>query len=446
MNEKLKQLLEKLANLETLTKEEKELLATLKAAQAIPAVAAAPAAAVVPNRRLDLSDEPIKAAFTAERIMSTPSLKLSNEEKELQSFFDDAYITASLMSAYRLHTGGNRVDPRELKMWQGLKESKTALGKALDTATAGEGAEWVPTTMSANIIEKYRLQSRVPALFDEIQMPRNPYVLPADLSDVVFYLMPESLTEEPSKTPPTNLATGNKTLTAKKLRARQLWSEELDELSIIPILPRVKDNLAISGALCVEDILINGDDSATHQDSDVTDSKDRRKSWKGLRKLVIAGNKKDLATFDATTVRGMLTAMGKYGVTPSQLAWISGVVDYNKMRGLAELLTVDKYGPAATILTGEVGKLYGSPVILSEKVRENLNATGVYDGTTMTKTVLGLVNTRAWLLGNWGAWRLTVDFDNDVDQYILNVRFRKAFIPIYDATTEGIVSIGYNIA
>ncbi|HCS49762.1 MAG TPA: hypothetical protein DIW61_16570 [Candidatus Aminicenantes bacterium] len=234
-------------------------------------------------------------------------------------------------------------------------------------------------------------------------------------------------------------------MTSKKLRARSIWSEELDANSIIPILPRVKDTIAKSAALAVEDVIINGDTTATHQDSDVTDSKDHRKAWKGLRKLVVSTAFNDLGTFDKDTVRGLLVDMGKYGLIPSEIAWLAGITSYNKLRGLTELLTVDKYGPQAMILTGEVGRLYGSPVIVSEKIRENLNATGVYDGVTTDNTLLFAVNKRAWILGNDGGWKLTVDFDNDVDQYILNVRFRKDFICIYPAT-DTCVAIGYNVA
>ena len=109
-------------------------------------------------------------------------------------------------------------------------------------------------------------------------------------------------------------------------------------------------------------------------------------------------------------------------------------------------MTVDKYGPAAVILTGEVGRYYGSPVIISEKTRQTLNATGYYDGSTVDNTELTVVNRSAFIIGNRGNWRLTVDFDNDVDQYVLNVRFKKDFIPIYAIATEPIVATGFNVA
>lgn len=392
---------------------------------------------LVPVDRLNFAEGINGKARNIKTIMESPSRFLSDEEKEIRAFVDDAYITASLM----------RVSPRSLKMWQQLEESQSALKKAMDTATATEGAEWVPTTLSANLIEKYRLEARVPALFNEIEMPQDPFKLPTNLADVTFYLIPESTTSEPSKTPTTKLTTGDLTLTSKKLRARMIWSEELNENSIVAILPAVKNTIVKSAARAVEDVIINGDTTATHQDSDVTNSKDHRKSWKGLRKHAIANSYNiDLSTFDKDTTRSLLTKMAKYGITPSEVAWIGGVVTYNKMRGLAELLTVDKYGPNATILTGEAGKLYGSPVITSEKMREDLNASGVYDGVTKTYTGLLTVNRGAFIIGNRGAWRLTVDFDNDVDQYVLNVRFRKDFIYLYDPSSEAIVAYGYKIS
>jgi len=435
LDEELKKLLEKLTNIETLTQEEIDRIN--KHTADLEAEAEKAKKEKRPVRKIPFTDDIPANVRSITEIIKTQSSFLNEEERRIQEFSDDVYIAATLL----------RKDPRTLKMWQRFTESPTALRKAMDTATATEGADWIPTTLSTNLIEKYRLLARVPGLFTELAMPRNPFKLPTSLADMTFYLIPESTSDEPSKTPSTKMTTGNLTLTAKKLRGRSIWSEELDEESIVAVLPAMKNNIAKSAALAVEDALINGDTTATHMDSDVTDTKDHRKIWKGLRKNALANSwSADLGTFDKDTTRSLLTKMAKYGITPSDLAWITGPVCYNKLRGLAELLTVDKYGPAAVILTGEVGRYYGSPVIVSEKTRETLNATGYYDGSTVDNTELTVVNRRGWLIGNRGAWRLTVDFDNDVDQYVLNVRFKKDFIPIYAITTEPIVATGFNVA
>jgi len=49
-------------------------------------------------------------------------------------------------------------------------------------------------------------------------------------------------------------------------------------------------------------------------------------------------------------------------------------------------------------------------------------------------------------MGNYGNWKLSVRFDDDVDQYIMNVRFKKIFLPIYAIASHPIVSMGYKIS
>lgn len=433
MNDELKKLFEKLASLEALSQEEKDQLTKIQAAQE--AAKTAP-----PVRRIDFSDDG-KSGKTRSigQIMNLPARLLTDEERDLQSFNDDAYIVASIL----------KVSPRNLKMWQRFEDSKSALRKAMDTATANEGAEWVPTLLSADYIEKFRVQAKVAALFDDVAMPSNPFKLPysGGLSASNFYLVGESTSDSPTASPASTMATGDQTLTAKKLKSRLLFSDEIDEDSIVAVLPILRSELVIGGSEAIEDCVLNGDTTAPHMDSDVTDSKDRRKIWNGLRDQCPSGTKVDLGTFATATFLTILTKMGKYGVNPAELAMITGATGYNKYRNVAELLTVDKYGPAATILNGELGKFFGSPVIVSEYIRENLNATGVYDATTMTKTVIVVINRRGVILGSRGGVKLKFEEEGAVDQNQLTMSFRKAlayrWTPSSTVTTIG---LAYNIA
>jgi len=59
--------------------------------------------------------------------------------------------------------------------------------EGLDTSTAGEGLEWVPTEYSRRLWEKVRLEYRVASLFEEIVIPRSPFVLPTFVGDVTAY-------------------------------------------------------------------------------------------------------------------------------------------------------------------------------------------------------------------------------------------------------------------
>jgi len=368
-----------------------------------------------------------------EKALEVPNAK--SGLKELQNKSDDLYTMAVILG----------VRPNELKMYNEFQE----MAKAMSSTGSGTGDEWVPTGYSAQLYEKVRLEMKVAALFDEIPMPTNPYIPPVLAGDVTAYLAAESTADEIATTAtiaPSQVTTSNFTFTAKKIAARVRLSGESDEDSIVPMLPTLKNNIGIAIAAAMETAIINGDTAATHQDSDVTNAKDARKAWNGLRKLCAAGSKMDASTFNIDALRTIRKNMGVYGVDPRKLAWIVSISVFVQLLGLTEVITLDKYGPNATILQGELAKIDGIPIIVSEYVRQDLNATGVYDGTTTTKTELLCAYRNGYLLGNRRGFTLKQGEDIENDQKILVASIREDFEPVFDAATQYAVGEGYNIA
>jgi hypothetical protein len=68
-------------------------------------------------------------------------------------------------------------------------------------------------------------------------------------------------------------------------------------------------------------------------------------------------------------LRGNRKKMGKYGVDPNELAHILSINEYIDLLSDTAVFTLEKYGPNATILTGELAKVDNVPVIVSEAVR-----------------------------------------------------------------------------
>jgi hypothetical protein len=110
------------------------------------------------------------------------------------------------------------------------------------------------------------------------------------------------------------------------------------------------------------------------------------------------------------------------GRQPADLAFIVGVSNLYALVADTNLLTVDKMGPQATILNGQIGSVFGVPVIVSEWVREDLNASGVYDGITTTKTVMLCVNRNEWAIGQ----RMALDVE--VDDSIYRETFQRVVV------------------
>lgn len=327
-------------------------------------------------------------------------------------------------------------------------KSDVELRKALYTTGTGEGVEWIPTGFSNQLLAKIALERKVEAIFPSINMPNNPYTVPVELSGSTGYYVPESTADDSTKIKASKPGTSNFTFNARKFAGRVVFSDEINEDAVIGILGHVQMSLANAIAEAKETAIINGDDSTTHQDSNVTDSYDARKAFKGLRYYALnnAGTaKKDAGNVNLTTtlLRGTRMLMGKHGVDPTKLYYIVSPVGYIELLNLSELLTLDKYGANATILKGEAGKFDGGTVIVSEFMWDNLNAAGVYDGTTTNRTGLLAVYAPGFWVGVRTGVTLASETNIQTDQLVLVAKTRIAFEDPYNALLAANVQSAY---
>jgi hypothetical protein len=199
----------------------------------------------------------------------------------------------------------------------------------------------------------------------------------------------------------------------------------------------------------LENALINGDTTATHQDSDTEAAGATAvgAAWKGFRKHAIENSYTiDASTWDITKLRAMRKSMGKFGINPDELVLIASNSAYIQMLGWDGVLTLDKFGPQATILTGELLKVDGISVIVSPYMRQDLNASGVFDDTTETKTGVLLVNRDSFAIGD----RQTVELDETDEPKVYRQKtiladMRVDFKPTQPIATNPTVVYGYNI-
>lgn len=328
---------------------------------------------------------------------------------------------------------------------------KAELFKAMDTETATEGLEWVGTGYSSQLYQKVMLQLKVAGLFETIPMPFPSFYLPTDMVEDVGYLIPQSISDISSKIRVIDPTTAQVLLSAIKFGARIISSTELIEDAVFAILPLFQRKIIRALAKAIETSVINGDITATHRDSDVTESYDAQKAYPGLRKLANAKSAEtDLSTFNADTARAMRGSMGEYGVDPANLVWLTGLKLYIKMLSLRDaqnnqvLTTLDKWGPQATFKTGTLGVFDGAPVIVSAHCKENLNATGVVDGVTETYANLILVNTLGFVCGERRIVKVGQKEDIETDQQIVVATQRRAFVEL---AASGLypIWVGYKI-
>lgn len=312
---------------------------------------------------------------------------------ELKTLLDRSYLMSKIL----------RKPVQGLKSFERWSRQAGDLKKALDTLTSTEGGAWVPTGFSDQLIEKIVLELKVGALFETLVMPTNPYVIPIELADISSSISAENTADSGQ----TNVdiqsgasLTGGVTLTAKAHVTEMLMSKEVQEDSIIPIMPLVERRLVRALSRGREDFMVNGDTSGTHMDTDTTGTTNRRKAFQGLRAAgYLNGYTTDLSTLTFANALAQRAAMGVYGVAPAQLAYVTSMRGYIKLLTSGdEVITLEKYGPNATILTGELAKWGGIPVIVSEFFRQDLASTGIY-GAAQTKSGIILVHRGSQLVG-----------------------------------------------
>lgn len=370
---------------------------------------------------------------------------------ELQELNDDLYIIGKILAHQQGVPYAKAV--RETQMYANIKdriEKDESLKKALAAGTSSYGAEWIPTGFSNQMVEQMRLNQKVEALFPAINMPTNPYTWPIQSSKASVYKIPESTTDASTKIKTTNYQTGNFSFNAIKLGARLVFSEELNEDSIINVLDFTKMEFGQAFADGRETAIINGALTAT-QDA-VTDTTDPRKAFDALRywSLNSAGTAKydfSNAVVDTTKLRAMRKLALKYGVNPANNAWIVSINGYIQMLNLNEVLSADKWPQGYTARFGELATFDGSPVIVSEHLADNLNASGVYDGSVTNRTSVLYVYRPGFWVGNRSMMTLKVVQDPETDQIIVVAKTRFDFEDPLDATLAAnpMVINGYNV-
>lgn len=360
-----------------------------------------------------------------------------------QDVWDKALMAAQLT--------GKKVT--ETSVWKFLEKQYPTETKALATSLAGAGQELVPVGYSRRLWDELMLKLSIAGLHEVVNMPTNPYKFPVAMVDTSAFLVSESTSVNQASTekiPASSVSTAEFTLNAKKLATRIPLSEELREDSLIDVLDLVQRRVIDAIKRAIENAIINGDDSASPIDADLTDATDPRKAFSGYRKIG-AGNTVDLA--GSVTAEGLMAiraAMDKYGIDPMQLVFIVSPKTYFKLITLKDssgnnvVVTREKYGPEATIVTGELGKVFGIPIIVSQFVREDLNASGVYDAsTTGSYTAIIAVHKPSFVIGNRRELQVKIVNYVEWDQVSVSAFTRIAFGTPW--ANRPVVAVGVNI-
>ncbi len=307
--------------------------------------------------------------------------------------------------------------------------------RAMDSTTVGAGDELVQTMLMNELWADVNLLTTVASLFRMIVMPSNPFEIPLQLGDVNWYPGTSNVAGTS-----TNPATAKRTLTAFELVGVVPWALDLDEDAVIAMLPEVRALIVRNAAEVQDDICINADTTETNginsDGATITAGDAGKAQWligfNGLRHIPLVDNTGQNVNLAGAPSDDMFNQsrvqLGKYGVRPSEVAHIIDLNTFIRSQAISTFRTLDKLGPNATLLTGQLGAVEGIPVVVSEFLR-------LADADGLVTDAGNVVDTGSLLTVNRTQWwkgmkrDVTIETERDIQkrQTVMVASMRLAF-------------------
>lgn len=282
-----------------------------------------------------------------------------------------------LLSKLLRHDRGQTME--KTKMFRDLREKS-----GMEHWDAGVADEW-EAEFSTRVHNEMREELKVEPLFGTMPMRTPTMYMPVNPEAGYGEWIPEAQYRSDNASAveaPGDSSTGDavnhelkqNVLQAYKLATKEYIGYEEEEDSIVPLLPIIRDAIARRMARTADRALLRGDGTAdlitglTNLGSGVTDVT-----------FSLAGS----ATVATVTDSDFITArknLGIHGLEPNNLVWIVSHELYYHMMDFTVFKTMEQIGDRATIVTGQVGSIYGTPVVVSQQF-DNANITTPVAGT-----------------------------------------------------------------
>ena len=165
-------------------------------------------------------------------------------------------------------------------------------------------------------------------------------------------------------------------LNAFRLISSTFMDNDVDEQVLINLMPMLIEGVARAHGRAVENAILNGNSSAPAGLADFAAA------------ATLSGtDNMDISDGDLLTAANLLTArkaMGKYGLNPSDVTYIVSSASYYDLLSDSAFQTLDEVGSDLAVrVTGTIGAVFGSPVVVSEEfpadnTNGNMAAVAVY--------------------------------------------------------------------
>jgi len=303
-----------------------------------------------------------------------------------------------------------------------MRTSDSGQSGAMDTADSGYGSQLIGAQYVRELWEAARTESRVFVLLDSFEMTDPVAYLPveADLPEMLF--VAENTIRDPSAYTPKKTGSNRVTVTAYKFIIRQIYSGEMEEDSIIPLVPYYRRQAQLSLAHYADSAVLNGDTTTgaspdnINIDSDPVGTEKHYLAFDGMRHAGLVdntANQKDLA--GVITLDALMAAKGRmvdetylqdwgHPTDPKDLVYVADPYTGDSIAMIDEIKAWRQFQGNSPLLNGQVGDMIGHPIISSMAVKKSLATGFVHASTGNSYGTVQVFNRRGFKVG----WRRRV--------------------------------------
>lgn len=207
------------------------------------------------------------------------------------------------------------------------------------------------------------------------------------------------------------------TTTATKFGIHQKWSGELEEESIISFVQGIRAQQEASMGYFTDDIIMNGDTTLAatgniNSDDAQLAANNRYVGFDGIRHAALVDNTNNVTNAGGTLtyahllgLRGLCldrTRLHNWGypANPGDFVYVVGPEGVETVMNLDELITLDKFGPGASVLNSQIGRIGANPMLTTMAVPRT-EADGFVSATASNNTLEQIVafNRNAYSIG-----------------------------------------------
>jgi HK97 family phage prohead protease/HK97 family phage major capsid protein len=397
----------------------------------------------------DLTDKFSEKEANFEEIINTFKTELEQKSEELEKMRTSRYVFSDRASSkdFFQENAEEIVDAHLLgtitrKGWN-TSMGKDLLEKATNANTGVQAPssteENFETIVSTTIERDIELELVLAPLFRTIQMNAASMVIPTmpDAGYAEFLVSNAAGSgagtafkgnlEDRSGSPGANtgVTLGSKVLTVEKLVSKSYIADETEEDAIMPILPLIRESMTRAHARAIEHSLLLGGHATDLISSQYT----------GLCQLAVGDSKTiDIGSpgvaVTAANLLDLRQRMGKYGRRPGDVIYVVSLDAYYDLLDDAEFQNINEVGSEmATKVRGQIGQVYGSPVIVCDEFPAKTNGNPFAIAVNPMHFVMPILR------------GMTVETDRDVENQrrVLVSTQRRGFDQVFTAAGQVVV-------